>query len=1333
MMMRTYLENLKQKPMPNKKYKKGVEVHFDNVAEESKEGKEDQDDYEEKEDKEDKEEKEDESKGKEENEEEKEEHGKEGKLVPIMVADRRETSKLDRATILNTLKTHNVFGVRKAEQMSVLAEEEQDELADTVEPPLKDVVDTLVLKKDVVVRKPKKTDVDEDMDKPKSKPKRERKKREVAVLEEAIKRPTMPKHGHMLKTSPHYMNNRKMFIQKLGPMFAQYKKELSDTTKKASCDDSGSQSNAEFKLMVHQKVVADYLNLYTPYRGLLLYHGLGSGKTCTSIAIAEGMKSMKHIFVMTLASLKANFFEQMKVCGDPIYKLNQRWKFVSTDGDADAIPQLAQALSISTKTVRKNRGVWMVASEEVPDYVTQDNTNHPPLDFADLTDIEKKMVNSQLDEMIRAKYTDLNYNAPNLSDKINALPTSGSKNPFDNSVIIIDEAHNFVSRIVNKSTGAQKKSISYRLYEMLMGATNARIVLLSGTPIINYPNEIGIMFNILRGYIKTWTFPVTRLEGAGETNRENLLKWFAQDGLNRYDYVDFSGDKLTITRNPFGFENVFKKGRENMKRGGGKLEGGKRKEGTKKRKQKQKKDARKSPKKSRTGIFEIKKGLLVLRDPIEGSTLDETDEMRQERIHAQREVQMGGGLFEEYAGVELDETGNMSDADFKKTVIKMLAKHKLKTESAKVKMVQNTALPSVSKDFLEMFVELGAKTMKNKDVFQRRILGLTSYFKGADESLYPEYVLDSDDDEEDENSKDNIYHIERVPMSEYQFGLYETIRDVESKREKQNAKSRAKREKQGGVEELFKIASTYRIASRMCCNFAFPDPPGRPQKRKGEKGGEEDVEELEEDDDDETSSRKKLGGALEEEEVDEKEEKDNDEEEVEEKEEEEEDEKEETEEDKDGEEEEKEPKLSLSDEDVEIQVQDFSEDIEIPEEKEDNQDYSKRIQRALQELQSRSDEIFSPAGLQMYSPKFLKIMENIQNKDNEGLHLIYSQFRSMEGIGILKLILEANGFAELKLHRSGGEWDLDEKEGDVGKPKFALHTGTESDEEKKIILNIYNSKWGEVPSKIVSKFKERGHQNNFMGEVVRILMITASGAEGINLKNTRFVHVVEPYWHLVRLEQVIGRARRICSHQDLPPELRTVQVFLYIATLTEEQSKNEKHAELRLRDTSKLTKKLSSDIDKTSLLGIYIRTLKDSPGVVTTDQQLFENALRKDYVNAQILNAVKETSMDCRLYSDQNKSENLVCYSFGEVTSNAFGSYPTIAEDMNEASVKGTRTTKTKFISLNYKGEKYAKNTRNGYLYEFDKYKEAEETGVEMGEPIGRIVTKRGKEQVELF
>lgn len=43
-----------------------------------------------------------------------------------------------------------------------------------------------------------------------------------------------------------------------------------------------------------------------------MYHGLGSGKTATSIAIAEGMKDSKRVIIMTPASLRANYVEELK-------------------------------------------------------------------------------------------------------------------------------------------------------------------------------------------------------------------------------------------------------------------------------------------------------------------------------------------------------------------------------------------------------------------------------------------------------------------------------------------------------------------------------------------------------------------------------------------------------------------------------------------------------------------------------------------------------------------------------------------------------------------------------------------------------------------------------------------------------------------------------------------------------------------------------------------------------------------------------------------------------------------------------------------------------------
>ena len=64
-------------------------------------------------------------------------------------------------------------------------------------------------------------------------------------------------------------------------------------------------------------------------------HGLGSGKTCGSIAIAEGMKSDRKIILMTPKSLKMNYFTQLKECGDVLYKKNQFWEFISVDGEPE--------------------------------------------------------------------------------------------------------------------------------------------------------------------------------------------------------------------------------------------------------------------------------------------------------------------------------------------------------------------------------------------------------------------------------------------------------------------------------------------------------------------------------------------------------------------------------------------------------------------------------------------------------------------------------------------------------------------------------------------------------------------------------------------------------------------------------------------------------------------------------------------------------------------------------------------------------------------------------------------------------------------------------------
>ena len=350
--------------------------------------------------------------------------------------------------------------------------------------------------------------------------------------------------------------------------------------------------------------------------------------------------------------------------------------------------------------------------------------------------------------------------------------------------------------------------------------------------------------------------------------------------------------------------------------------------------------------------------------------------------------------------------------------------------------------------------------------------------------------------------------------------------------------------------------------------------------------------------------------------------------------------------------------------------------------------YDKRIHEALRFLKKKSELFLSKEALKTYSPKFLKILENIEK--HEGLHLIYSQFRTLEGIGILKLILEYAGFVEFKITKGRAGWRITHPK-KLGKPAFVLYTGTESSEQKEIIRNIFNSDWGKVPENIVEQISNIAENNN-NGEIIRVFMLTAAGAEGISLKNVRYVHITEPYWHPVRIEQVIGRARRICSHHSLPEEERFVTVFLYLMTFSEEMIKGDKLSiELRLHDTSRL--------DKTTPL--------------TSDEALYEISNIKKSINEQLLTAVKESSMDCLLYARIDGKEKLACFTMGGATPNRFTYPPSISEtdddkaaDLNLLKIKW----KAKLFKIKSKGYAYRINDTDPdnirhELYDLESYK----------------------------
>ena len=1114
-----------------------------------------------------------------------------------------------------------------------------------------------------------------------------------------------PRPLPQVQASEFYMNNRAKFIQYINALFRPYREELTSGESDITCESLyGGDDTASVALLTHQKIVRDYLNIYSPYRGLLLFHGLGSGKTCSSIAIAEGLKTFKKIVVMTPASLRMNYIEEMKTkCGDLMYKKNQYWEFIESRGNPELTRVLSQILMFEDdKFVRANGGAWMVNVTKPSNYETE------------LTASQRVRVDRQIDEMINVKYEFINYNGLR-AEKLKSMTNDYTHNPFDNKVIVIDEAHNFVSRIVNKLKRAT--SMAYRLYHFLLSAQNAKVILLTGTPIINYPNEIAVLFNILRGNIDNWVFTIgeggaAAAAGAGasagagaaaggrltlDTFKSIFGLTAAGSGTGRgkagaamaskagfangiglsFDYMDYNTrtKKLMITRNPFGFvrdyDAVTSKYRGVIRRGDP--------------------SAKMSDSGAGAGAGAETAAAAAAAGTASAGTIAVMDSTS-------------------------TENGLLSDAAFERAIIQKLRENGISVISASTnKQTPFTALPDKLDDFNGYFIDPSTLEFKNRDLFIRRILGLTSYFRSAQEKLLPMYDTATN------------FHVVEVEMSDYQFAIYSRVRDLERNQES-NMKKKAKKRgaaaaagKSGGAEGegiYDDVSSTYRIFSRAFCNFVFPpsirrplpgddstsateldksaalgrmpeagvlgdadetaemlaariarsmDPAGAGAKGPAKRGrkpkgavaasasasaatGEESSAAL--------MDENMLDGIRGE-----------------------------------GDDDEDDSEMVITGEhsDAVAAVMAGSTKKSSSSGTMNKNDYTAQYQaaitKAIRDLTVSAGSFLIPEELATYSPKFLHLLHNILDKSHVGLHLVYSQFRTLEGIGIIKIILETNGFSQFKIKQSSlGDWTIDMTPEEQERPCFALYTGTETAEEKEIIRNIFNSKWKNVPKTITEQLSTR-FTNNMYGEVIKILMITASGAEGINLRNVRYVHITEPYWHPVRTEQIIGRARRICSHVDLPEELRTVDVFLYLMRFTARQ--------------------IATDNDESLNIRMHDKSKTDGTTPMSTDQSLYEISNIKERITRQILTAVKESSFDCMIHANATAKERLQCYSFGAgVGEDTLAYQPNIAAEEDDKTKKLNKQTKTMALrKLTVNGKEYAEDPDTHIIYDLELYK----------------------------
>ena len=77
------------------------------------------------------------------------------------------------------------------------------------------------------------------------------------------------------------------------------------------------------------------------------------------------------------------------------------------------------------------------------------------------------------------------------------------------------------------------------------------------------------------------------------------------------------------------------------------------------------------------------------------------------------------------------------------------------------------------------------------------------------------------------------------------------------------------------------------------------------------------------------------------------------------------------------------------------------------------------------------------------------------------------------------------------------------------------------------------------------EIKNTASEENKDGDIIKVILISRAGSEGIDLKNIRSIHIMEPWYNMNRIEQIIGRGVRNCSHRLLPYKKRNVLIYLY--------------------------------------------------------------------------------------------------------------------------------------------------------------------------------------------
>ena len=188
-------------------------------------------------------------------------------------------------------------------------------------------------------------------------------------------------------------------------------------------------------------------------------------------------------------------------------------------------------------------------------------------------------------------------------------------------------------------------------------------------------------------------------------------------------------------------------------------------------------------------------------------------------------------------------------------------------------------------------------------------------------------------------------------------------------------------------------------------------------------------------------------------------------------------------------------------------------------------------------------KIFSQEKIGNFSWKIKSILDKIVDPKNgnvgEGVILVYSQYID-SGLIPVALALEELGFTR---------YGQDVKPLFKNRPTEVVDVRTMKPptDKKNFMPARYSIITGDPRLSPNNDFEVKGStgEDNKDGNKVKVILISKAGSEGIDLKFIRQVHILEPWYNMNRIEQIIGRAVRNFSHKDLPFEKRNVEIFMY--------------------------------------------------------------------------------------------------------------------------------------------------------------------------------------------